>query len=104
MELSGGIGSSTDCSEIRQSLNFVHIIKSSANILQFLVKDLIDLMNIKQDKFNMTNKSFSTIEACQEIITCFEVQANEKCIYLRLTVNKDDQTKIRRINGDKERY
>jgi hypothetical protein len=38
--------------EYSESLEYVHIIKSSANILQFIVKDLIDLMQIKQQKFN----------------------------------------------------
>ncbi len=72
-ELSGGMGSSTDNNDIWQSLQYLHIIRSSANILQYLVKDLIDLMNIKQDKFTKVNQEFSPSQACEEIISCFEL-------------------------------
>ncbi len=44
-------GSKSEKIDMKQSLNFLHIIKSSANILQYLVKDLIDLMNIRLDRF-----------------------------------------------------
>ena len=35
-----------------ESIEYQHVIKSSAKILQFIVKDLIDLMNIKGGNFN----------------------------------------------------
>lgn len=46
---SGGIGSSVDkyTQDLSSSLDYLSIVKSSANILKFLVKDLLDLMYIK---------------------------------------------------------
>jgi hypothetical protein len=38
--------------DFADSIEFQHVIKSSAKILQFIVKDLIDLMNIKGGNFN----------------------------------------------------
>ena len=38
--------------DFSESLEYQHVIKSSAKILQFIVKDLIDLMNIKGGNFN----------------------------------------------------
>lgn len=32
-------------------LDYLHMVKSSANILQYLVKELIDINNIKQGHF-----------------------------------------------------
>ena len=70
------------------------MIKSSAKILQFIVKDLIDLMNIKGGNFNpqVQNANYTQLqESCQEIIDCYRVQAREKNIYLRLTMVNDDR-------------
>jgi hypothetical protein len=50
-----------------ESIEYQHVIKSSAKILQFIVKDLIDLMNIKGGNFNpqVQNANYSTLqEAC----------------------------------------
>lgn len=47
-------GSTSEIVDIKQSLSFIHVIKSSAHILQYLIKDMIDLMNIKMGKFNPT--------------------------------------------------
>lgn len=38
--------------DFSESIEYQHVIKSSAKILQFIVKDLIDLMNIKGGNFN----------------------------------------------------
>jgi hypothetical protein len=38
--------------DFSESMEYQHVIKSSAKILQFIVKDLIDLMNIKGGNFN----------------------------------------------------
>jgi hypothetical protein len=67
MEGSRG-GSTSDKVDVKQSLNYLHIIKSSANILQYLVKDLIDLMNIRLDRFVQITQIFSPINACNEVL------------------------------------
>lgn len=52
MEMLGGRGSTTVGNfEIRTSLNYLHIIKSSANMMQLMLKNLIDMNYIRQDKF-----------------------------------------------------
>ena len=61
-------GSTSEIVDIKQSLGFVHIIKSSAHILQYLIKDLIDLMNIKLNRFTPVSLPFNPIEACSEVI------------------------------------
>jgi signal transduction histidine kinase len=67
MEGSRG-GSTSDKVDVKQSLNYLHIIKSSANILQYLVKDLIDLMNIRLDRFVQVAQMFSPTNACNEVL------------------------------------
>lgn len=58
---------------MKKSLDYLHIVRSSANILKFLVKDLLDLMYMRQNKFRPELNIFSTLEACQEILKCYEV-------------------------------
>jgi signal transduction histidine kinase len=48
---SRGVMCKNDIFESIQCQEYVHIIKSSANMLQYLIKDLIDLMNVKLDRF-----------------------------------------------------
>jgi signal transduction histidine kinase len=59
--------------EMKVCVTYLGIVKSSANILQFLVKDLIDLMNIKGKSFISEVKGFSTREACEEVIKCYKM-------------------------------
>jgi signal transduction histidine kinase len=66
-------GSTSEIVDIKQSLSFIHIIKSSAHILQYLIKDLIDLMNIKLNKFNAVSQMFNPSEACSEVLKCYEI-------------------------------
>ena len=103
MEGSRG-GSSSEKADMKQSLNYLHIIKSSANILQYLIKDLIDLMNIRLDRFVQVTQLFSPITACNEVLQYFEVQSKEKGLYLRRTINSEARSKIFKIFGDKNRY
>lgn len=91
-------------SEIAQSLQFVHIIRSSANILQYLIKDLIDLMNIKLNKFTSVVQPFSPLEACEDVLHCFEVQANEKNLYLRKHIHRESADRLAKVVSDKQRY
>eukprot|EP00347_Sterkiella_histriomuscorum_P020341 403338179 len=104
--ISGGIGSSVDkdAQDIKQSLDYLGIVKSSANILMFLVKDLLDLMYIKQNLFSPELRTFSTIEACQDVMKCYKFQADEKKINLSLEVSDLIKHKITNIKGDKTRY
>ena len=69
---------------MKQSLSYLQVVCSSANILKFLVQDLLDLMNIKQQSFTTDMKKFSAIDACREIMKCYEMQATQKNLFLEL--------------------
>ena len=103
MEGSRG-GSSSEKVDLKQSLNYLHIIKSSANILQYLIKDLIDLMNIRLYRFVQVTQLFSPINACNEILQYYEIQSKEKGLDLRRTIDPEARAKIFKIFGDKHRY
>ena len=79
-------------------------MKSSANILKFLVSDLLDLMYIKQESFTEEREKFSAVEACKEVIKCYEDQAQLKNIYLTLKIDRSVAQKVNRIVGDRCRY
>jgi signal transduction histidine kinase len=90
-----GNASEKECSDC---IEYVHIIKSSANILHFLVKDMIDLMQIRQNKFNqnINTNSFSALQdACQEVVNCYKLQARDKKIGLKVTISDERSTTFR---------
>jgi two-component system sensor histidine kinase BarA len=90
--------------ELKQSIVFLNIIKSSANILQFLIKDMIDLMNLRLDRFNQQTEVFSPIDACNEILIYYEFQAHEKGLYLKRMINNEARSRIIKLASDKQRY
>jgi len=42
-------------------------------MLQYLIKDLIDLMNVKLDRFIKVCQPFNAIDACLEVLAFFEI-------------------------------
>jgi signal transduction histidine kinase len=65
---------------------------------------MIDLMNLRLDKFNQQTVVFSAIDACNEILQYYEFQAREKGLYLKRKINHDARSKIKKLAGDKQRY
>ena len=61
-------------------------------------------MYIKQDTFTLERKQFSVIEACDEVIRCYEMQAQIKKISLKLEVVDHIKRKLVSVLGDKLRY
>ncbi|CDW84159.1 histidine kinase-dna gyrase b-and hsp90-like domain containing protein [Stylonychia lemnae] len=102
-QITGDMGSQVD-KDLKICLDYLNIVRSSASIMSFLVKDLLDLMYIRQNSFNLEKKNFSVIEACQEVIKCYEIQAQIKKIYLKIEVADHIKRKIKQICGDKLRY
>ncbi|TNV87448.1 hypothetical protein FGO68_gene5960 [Halteria grandinella] len=89
------------------AFEYQQMVKSSAIILQYLVKELIDLNNIKQNKFTPNFQGHdqqSLMESCQEIIDCYKVQAREKNIFLRLCRTSKVFLRDFEIYFDKQRY
>jgi signal transduction histidine kinase len=87
--------------ECQTSLGYIHIIKSSANMLQYLIKDLIDLMNVKLDRFIKVCQPFNAIDACLEVLAFFEVQSREKGLLITHSVNDEALFRINELAGDR---
>lgn len=65
---------------------------------------MIDLMNLRLDRFNQQTVIFSPIEACNEILLYYEIQAREKGLYLKKMISNDSRSKISKLASDKQRY
>ncbi len=65
---------------------------------------MIDLMNLRLDRFNQQTVIFSPIEACNEILLYYEFQAREKGLYLKKMISNDSRSKISKLASDKQRY
>ncbi len=58
-------------------------------------------MNLRLDRFNKNNVQFSPIEACNEVLTYYEIQSHEKGLYLKRMIKNDSRFKLSKIAGDK---
>lgn len=88
-----------DKGPLQNCLNFLPVVKSSALILQFLVKNLIDLMNIKAKNFMIETRAFSPMKACNEVMKCYMMQARQKGVSLELAVPLN--SKVHKIVTDR---
>lgn len=73
---------------LSESQEFMHIVRSSAFILQYLVLQLIDLNKIKQGKFiakSVPVDHLQLYEACNQIMDCYKMQAKQKQLYLKFS-------------------
>jgi hypothetical protein len=55
---------------------------------------MIDLMNLRLDRFNQQIVVFSPFDACNEILHYYEFQAREKGLYLKRMINHDARSRI----------
>ncbi len=65
---------------------------------------MIDLMNLRLDRFNQQTEVFSPIDACNEILIYYEFQAHEKGLYLKRMINNEARSRIIKLASDKQRY
>ena len=63
-------------------INIVVIIKSALNLNLSLVKDLLDLKLIKENKFNRLSKTFNPIKVLEFVKSMFQMQADQQKVKL----------------------
>jgi hypothetical protein len=54
-----------------ENIRYLRVVKNSALILHFLALGLLDLMNIRHNKFTIENNQIKTMDACMEVVEIF---------------------------------
>ena len=85
----------------KDSGEFLHIIKSSGDLLLFLLNDIIDIAKIEEGKIPIEKAPFHLREAIGDAISPFKFKANEKGLSFKIEF---DETLPDNVVGDYHRF
>jgi len=83
-----------------EALSFISLCKDNAHLLMNLVNSLLDLHQISAGKLKLTISKINIRKCLQDVLKLFQFQANQKGIFLTLSVSEDVQS---HINTDENR-
>lgn len=72
----------------------INIVKTSSQCLLSLVNDLLDFYQMKHGKFQINMASFDIRREIKDLISMFEIQAQEKGLNLAYKINDNIPSQI----------
>ena len=95
--------------KLPQTITYINLVTTQLNFIETFVADLLDLRQLKEGFFSLTNAPFNLYNNLQNIFTIFAPQLSRKGVQFNVQVQGQsvngpvDTTKLPMLIGDERR-